>query len=120
MDLLDGTGTWAGMLRLNLWSRGTPRAFNLNYDNHGAGSYTASCKDFTQVCASLKGQVCELIELSAGSVDNNEMEKISFDERNRPGCPRRQGLYELYNVMWIVWKNNIAYREAVGRVEKSV
>lgn len=28
--------------------------------------------------------------------------------------------YEFYNVMWISWKDGIAYRNAIGRVPKEV
>lgn len=63
---------------------------------------------------------CELIELSAGSVQNQSIEKISIDEWDRPHCPRLQGLYEFYNVMWIKRKEGVGYRKAVGRVVKRV
>ena len=61
----------------------------------------------------------ELIELSAGSVLNQETEAVSFEEWSRPGCPRQNGKYEFYNVMAIRRDGPTAYRVAVGRVEKT-
>jgi hypothetical protein len=61
----------------------------------------------------------ELIELSAGSVLDQETEAVSFDEWSRPGCLRQSGKYEFYNVMAIRWDGSTAYRLAVGRVEKT-
>jgi hypothetical protein len=61
----------------------------------------------------------ELIELSAGSVLDQETEEVSIDEWFRPECPRFTGKYEFYNVMAIKWDGSIAYRQAVGRVTKT-
>jgi len=65
-----------------------------------------------------KGQELKLIELSRGSVRDQETEKVSFDEWDRPGCPRTQGEYRFYNVMWIEWEKDGEYatRRAMGRV----
>jgi hypothetical protein len=64
----------------------------------------------------------ELIELSRGIVQNQPTQEVSFDEWDREGCPRRNavGMYEFYNVMWIKREEDVVYREAIGRVEKSV
>ncbi len=59
------------------------------------------------------------MELSAGSVLDQETDSVSFDEWNRPGCPRRTGRYEFYNVMAVRWDGPAASRLAVGRVEKT-
>ena len=58
-------------------------------------------------------------EISAGSVKNSEIEKKTFDEWDQPQCPIRDGDYEFYNVLWIEWVDGIAYRKALGRVEKT-
>lgn len=65
-----------------------------------------------------RGVSCQLIKLSAGSVKNQSSERVSFDEWDRPGCPRRQGIYPFYDVMWMEMNGDVAYRKAVGRVEK--
>ncbi|KAF2259901.1 HET-domain-containing protein [Lojkania enalia] len=66
------------------------------------------------------GTPLELVEISAGSVDNQNIEKQSIDEWHRPQCPRHSGLYEFYNVLWVEWIDRVAYRKALGRVEKGV
>ncbi|OAL44746.1 hypothetical protein IQ07DRAFT_521481 [Pyrenochaeta sp. DS3sAY3a] len=94
VDLVDDQEHWVGILRLN---KAIPVYAETEY--HYAES-------------------CELIELSSGSVQNQQIEEVSFDEWDLPDCPRHGGLYEFYNVMWIEWGEGVAYRKAVGRVEK--
>lgn len=69
--------------------------------------------------ATLQLQI-ELIEISKGSVENKEVERKSFDEWNRGLWPRDGSTYHFYNVLWIEWKDNVAYRIACGRVEYSI
>jgi hypothetical protein len=90
---------WAGILRLNQNLRG--KSMKMAFDPH---------------------HIYELIELSRGTVRNQPTEEASFDEWDRPGCRRSNavGGYEFYNVMWIKRVEDVAYREAIGRVEKSV
>jgi len=89
---------WAGALRLNIlwedWSQ------NQHIEGHTEG-------------------LCELIELSRGCVRDQVTETPSFDEWMRKECPRKTGLYEFYNVMWIERSNDVAYRKAIGRVQRS-
>ncbi|KAK3319540.1 heterokaryon incompatibility protein-domain-containing protein [Cercophora scortea] len=67
-----------------------------------------------------------LIELSSGSVGlGNRADDLPdhpladvFDEWSLPGWVRKDGLYEFYNVMWVEWRDGVAFRLAVGRVEK--
>ena len=91
-DLLDADENWAGALRLNL------------PDHSKFGERTE----------------CRLIELSSGSVCNQETEAVSFDEWYRPDCPRHSGRYEFYNVLWVEDRGKISYRKALGRVKKSI
>ncbi|KIV99867.1 uncharacterized protein PV09_08535 [Verruconis gallopava] len=63
----------------------------------------------------------ELVELSAGSVQNRPGEQAYFDEWDRAGlsrCWRDDNKYEFYNVMAVSRVHGISYRVAVGRVEK--
>lgn len=63
----------------------------------------------------------QLIAISKGSVPNglgaaegaSAIKEYMVEERPKDGDS-----YEYYNVMWISWKQGIAYREAVGRVHK--
>lgn len=91
-DLVMGNGSWIGVLRFPFG-------------------------DFMRLS---NGRVKhELIELSRGEVMNQETEEVSFDEWNR-GIPwSKEGKYVFYNVMSIHWLDGVAYRDAVGRVEKS-
>lgn len=63
----------------------------------------------------------QLIAISKGSVSNglgaaegaSAIEEYMVEERPKDGDS-----YEYYNVMWISWKEGIAYRDAVGRAHK--
>jgi hypothetical protein len=92
VDLLDGEQNWVGVLR------------------YPFAQLTGAETTYTEH---------ELIELSAGSVLDQETEAVSFEEWDRPGCPRRSGKYEFYNVMAIKRDGPTVFREAVGRVEKA-
>lgn len=66
-----------------------------------------------------KGRQCDLVELSAGSVDGNQPNGVvSFDEWDQPSCPRHTRLYKFVNVLWIECVGEVAHRKALGRVEK--
>ncbi|KAH8722791.1 heterokaryon incompatibility protein-domain-containing protein [Phaeosphaeriaceae sp. PMI808] len=94
IDLLEPkSGTWAGVLRLN---QTTEETVYSGYEQH-----------------------IELIEISRGYVENKVAERRSFDEWMRGSWPRDKSIYEFYNVLWVEWKEGIAYRRAHGRVEKS-
>lgn len=71
------------------------------------------------VLESLEQGEQELIELSAGSVPNQETEKDSFDHWPRTECPKTGGIYGFFNIMAIEWEDGVAYRQAIGRVVKS-
>jgi hypothetical protein len=91
-------GRWAGALRLNTWWKDWSQ--NQHIEGHTEGH-------------------CELIELSRGCVLDQVTETLSFDEWMRKECPRKTGLYEFYNVMWIERSADVAYRKAIGRVQRS-
>jgi hypothetical protein len=67
-----------------------------------------------------EGSDCSLIELSFGSVHSQATEGVSFDEWNRPDCPRKDGVYEFYDVLWVKKIGGVSYRKALGRVVKSI
>jgi hypothetical protein len=89
IDLTDEKGQWIGVLRLP--------------------------------SAGVSSKIYEVIELSAGSVEKQDTERVCFDEWDRPGLEQYwvNGKYDFINVMAITWADDIAYREAVGRVAKS-
>ncbi len=50
--------------------------------------------------------------ISAGSADNSGFEARCLEEWDLEQRPRSGRLYEFYNVLWIEWKGDIAYRKA--------
>jgi hypothetical protein len=71
-------------------------------------------------------EACHVIELSAGmvslDVDGDLLDHPQadiFDEWFLPSWSQMEGVYQFYNVMQIEWNNGLAYRVAVGRVEKT-
>jgi hypothetical protein len=98
--LILNTSAWAGVLRLN-----------------------HDVEDTIERADERSGQLVEVIEISAGSVKDREAEKQSFDEWEWGGCLESRlsrKVYEFYNVLWISWEDGVAYRKALGRVEKHV
>ena len=65
------------------------------------------------------GPHVELVAISRGYISNDETQhaptEMTCEER-----PKSSLLYEFYNVLWIEWKDGIAYRRAHGRVLKDV
>lgn len=63
---------------------------------------------------------CELVAISAGYAIEG-FPAYAIDEweiKQRPkGSPGKK--YEYYNVLWVEWKDGVAYRKASGRVMKS-
>ncbi|KAK3393300.1 hypothetical protein B0H63DRAFT_457924 [Podospora didyma] len=97
-DLVDDDGAWVGVLRYP----------------------SGPSEEMLPVGHLPWSRLEELIELSAGSVLDQETEAVSFDEWFRPGCPRQvHGSYEFYNVMALWHEAGVGYRSAVGRVEKT-
>ncbi|OIW34249.1 HET-domain-containing protein [Coniochaeta ligniaria NRRL 30616] len=68
----------------------------------------------------------ELIAVARGKVRNDSYPKklashgrfFSIPELNCKGRPKCDEFYEFYFVLWIEWQDGIAYRKALGRVEK--
>ena len=70
--------------------------------------------------ARMGDELCELMEISAGSVEDWEIDARSFDEWYQEDCGWKQGLYEFVNVLWVRRVEGVAYRKALGRVRKDV
>lgn len=100
VELRTSSGAWAGVLRLP-WS-------------------SSECENILRQQRREHNAMCELIEMSAGSVEDQRLEEKTFDEWGTPACPRHKGLYEFINVMWIRREGCMSYRRAVGRVEKAI
>ena len=62
----------------------------------------------------------ELIEISEGEVRKQRIEEKSFDEYDRVGFARHGEFYEFVNVLWVEWEGGVAFRKALGRVERGV
>jgi hypothetical protein len=98
--LRDGTGAWAGALNCN------------NIED---------LQPFSSTRSSRKGSQCELISISKGYALNSfEWDRHVVPELGHKERPKSSELYEFYNVLWIEWKEGIAYRKGSGRVEKSM
>ncbi|KAI0883551.1 HET-domain-containing protein [Annulohypoxylon maeteangense] len=66
----------------------------------------------------------ELVEIASGRVRNDSrdieplkqpLEEWDLDERPKSGL-----YYEYYYVLWVEWRDGVAYRKGLGRVEKRV
>ncbi|KAH7393597.1 heterokaryon incompatibility protein-domain-containing protein, partial [Cadophora sp. MPI-SDFR-AT-0126] len=72
---------------------------------------------------SYPNKVCELVELSAGSVEDQPTEEVSFDEwkrKHKEWSSPESEKYEFYNVMWVERdKDGVCFRRAIGRVIKN-
>lgn len=88
-SLYDDEDTWVGVLRLHHVDDGEL----LERDNE-----------------------CELVAVSRGRADNSRENEPGLDEWEFEERPRCGALYEFYNVLWISWDGNIAYRRGAGRV----
>lgn len=80
--------------------------------------------------AEARGTAVELIAVATGKVRNDSYPKKGGDHNYHQAysipewnCKRRPSdgvFYEFYFVLWIEWEDGIAYRRALGRVEKGV
>lgn len=62
----------------------------------------------------------QLIAISRGSIPNDLLYCTSdIPEYAREERPKHGDKYEFYNVMWISWREGVAYREGLGRVDKN-
>jgi hypothetical protein len=96
VPILDKNGAWVGVLRLN---KARPVTFN-------------AVQGFES------GTPCEIIAISTGTANNFFNEAAQLEEWHYPRRPNNDRLFEFYNVLWIEWKGNVAYRKALGRVLK--
>lgn len=73
---------------------------------------------------SLVGQEMELVEVALGRVPRDARKWLEhhqvLDEWDHEERPDQNEIYEYYHVFWIEWKDGIAYRKAMGRVEKNL
>jgi len=66
------------------------------------------------------GELCELVAISQGYFyEKWEWSLFEIDEWSHEERPRKSEKYESYNVLWVEWRDGIAYRKACGRVMKS-
>ena len=99
-DLLTTTGEWAGVLRLD----------RTNCTN----------EILLEEIRGERSRNVELIEISEGEVRKQRIEEKSFDEYDRVGFARHGEFYEFVNVLWVEWEGGVAFRKALGRVERGV
>lgn len=99
VTLVNSKNEWAGVLRLH----------NRDYFSRD-GLDPAICPVELQ-----------LIVISQGLVPNGltaEEGIMAIGEYMVEGRPKDGDSYEYFNVMWISWKEGVAFREAIGRVHK--
>lgn len=101
VTLVNSRGEWAGVLRLH-------RSDRFSRD----GLDPAEKPVEVQLIAISQGSISNGLTATEGTMDIGE---YMAEQRPKDG-----DLYEYYNVMWISWKEGIAYREAVGRVYKGM
>jgi hypothetical protein len=67
------------------------------------------------------GELCELVAISRGYFYEkwDFAARLQIDELNHKERPRESEKYEYYNVLWVEWRDGVAYRKACGRVMKS-
>lgn len=67
-------------------------------------------------------RTCELVAISSGYASNDSKRNTmpALHEWHLSEGPGYQYVYHFYNVLWIEWKDGIAYRRAIGCVKKSV
>ncbi|CZR66242.1 uncharacterized protein PAC_16143 [Phialocephala subalpina] len=63
---------------------------------------------------------CELVAISRGHAQNSieDLDLPEWEMRERPKPEHH--MYEFYNVLWIEWKEGVAYRKGIGRVMKDI
>ncbi|KAJ3575648.1 hypothetical protein NPX13_g3965 [Xylaria arbuscula] len=101
VSLRDQRGTWAGALTLH-----EPMHNDQENDNRAGERQSMRIR-------------LELVEIAQGNIPNDPndwkeyIEEWKLDERPKSGA-----LYEYFYVLWIEWKEGIAYRKGIGRVHK--
>jgi hypothetical protein len=68
------------------------------------------------LCRKLK---CELVAISRGYIDPNAGGWSRLDEYEKLKVQERED-YKFYNVLLIEWKDGVAYRQGIGRVDRAV
>lgn len=64
---------------------------------------------------------CDVILVSEGyAIDTLDTLSATLPECDHPEFPKNGQLYRFINVLWVEWKDGVAYRRGVGRVLKSV
>ncbi|PQE13531.1 heterokaryon incompatibility protein [Rutstroemia sp. NJR-2017a WRK4] len=106
-------GTWAG-------------ALNFQSSEQETSSISDSMSDASDEPIVAQSTTIELVAISKGCTvrlrPNLEEWRYLCPELDHEGVPNiyRENPYEFYNCLWVEWKDGIAYRKALGRVEKSM
>ncbi|KAE8448851.1 hypothetical protein EG329_008853 [Mollisiaceae sp. DMI_Dod_QoI] len=96
VSLYDSLKRWAGILRLQNRSDFADAALPLD---------TSSFQ-------------IQLVAISRGTTPNGQEYDFCFEENDLEERPKDGKIYEYYNVLWIEWGGDIAYRKGLGRVER--
>ncbi|KAI3327251.1 HET-domain-containing protein [Xylariaceae sp. AK1471] len=102
ISLRDRRGNWVGALRLC-----EPLGSGGGEDGTGEKRKERITLEFAEIA---RGSMRNDTDLNVGL---NELEEWGLDERPKSGV-----LYEYYYVLWVEWREGVAYRKGLGRVHK--
>jgi hypothetical protein len=109
-------GTWAGALKYG----------DSEQETDPIPKSVRDVSDEPIVPHSVDTNTIELVAISRGctvqTLPETEHWRYACPELNHDEAPNvdDEKPYEFYNCLWIEWKDGIAYRKALGRVEKSI
>ncbi|KAK4204751.1 heterokaryon incompatibility protein-domain-containing protein [Triangularia verruculosa] len=101
ISLRDSAGNWSGVLILN------------------PNPLMPSVEITSGFLVSLKGQLLTLVEVARACKHEFDVKRYTR-EADHPERPRGDPWYEYYYVMWIEWKDGVAYRKGLGTVVRSI
>jgi hypothetical protein len=112
VGLATTTGTLVGVVRLNITSglQRPDEACELVAISRGKSRLVDPRSDIIEERDNLEHLLAIVAWRTSLPQTENKLDKFYLQ--------KKIGIYEYYNVMWIEWKNGIAYRKAVGRVYK--
>jgi Heterokaryon incompatibility protein (HET) len=115
-SLKDEEGNYAGSITLNDVAERVSRANPVGLENYfypKPGQVPSG-----ERCELIALSRCKVLKSSALSYRGPDLEELYL--RDRPQQNANSPYYSFYNVLWISWRDGIAYRNAWGRVIRHV
>lgn len=120
--IIDNNGAIAGILRLNSTELPNHKSerdrCELVSISTGMANLCGSHCSFTLDEASDMDCLRRIIQLRCGPT--HFVDDLQWSESRGESLRNSIGVYSWYNVLWIEWKDGVAYRKALGRVFKEV